>query len=171
MKRTTHLAMGVGVAAIVTLLLSLWSGSSGVVPQVLANSGCSDATLHGSYAALYQGSIHESPAASPGQPGGGYLLQAAVIVVRFDGEGGILSSSGAALNVGTAERFFDVTGGNYSLNPDCTGDLTFTASDGIPFRHRIHVAGSGEEYRFLRLNNPAVGIIQSGTARRMELVP
>ena len=171
MKRTTYLAMGVGIAAIVTLLLSLWSGSSVVVPQVLAQSGCSNASLAGSYAALYQGDIQFSPAASPGQPGGGYLPQAAVIVVRFDGFGGVLPSFGAALNVGTQQRLFDVTGGTYSLNPDCTGDLTFTASDGIPFRHRIHVV-NGDEYRFLRLQNPGgPGIIQSGTARRMELAP
>lgn len=172
MKRPTYLAMGVGIAAITTLLLAPWSGSTVAVPSVLAqNNGCSNASLAGSYAALYQGSIHEGPAASPGQPGGGYQLQAAVIVVRFDGAGGILPSSGNALNVGTQERFFQVTGGSYSLNADCTGDLTFTTSDGIPFRHRIHVAGSGEEYRFLRLQNPSVGIVQSGTARRMELVP
>ena len=172
MKRTTYLAMGVGITAIVTLLLSPWGGSRGVVPPVLdQTSGGSNATLAGSYAALYQGSIHDGPAASPGQPGGGYQLQAAVIVVRFDGAGGILPSSGNALNVGTEQRFFDVTGGSYSLNPDCTGDLAFTASDGIPFRHRLLVAGSGEEYRFLRLQNPPVGIIQSGTARRMDLVP
>ncbi len=39
MKRTIYLAMGVGVAATVILLLSLWSGSSVIVPQVLAAAG------------------------------------------------------------------------------------------------------------------------------------
>jgi len=155
-----------------TLLLPVWNGNGVVATRVLAQSaGCSTTTLNGSYAALYQGAIHEGPAASAGQPGGGYELQAAVIVVKFDGAGNIRPSSGAALNVGTAERFFDVTGGSYSLNSDCTGDLTFFSSDGIRFRHRILVAGNGEEYRFLRLQNPPVGIIQSGTARRMDLAP
>ena len=172
MKKVSFLMTTLGLSAIAAVLLSSGRGTSVLVPQVLAqNNGCSNATLAGSYAALYQGSIHEGPAASPGQPGGGYELQAAVIVVRFDGAGSIVPSYGNALNVGTQERSFDVTGGSYSLSPDCTGNLTFYANDGIPFRHRILVAGSGEEYRFLRLQNPPVGIIQSGTARRMDLVP
>ena len=171
MKKVIYLMTILGFVVVAIVVLSSPSGKSVLVPRVLAqNSGCSVSTLSGSYAALYQGFINNAPAASPSQPGGGYQPQAAVIVVRFNGAGGILSSSGNVLNVGTEERSFDVIGGQYSLNSDCIGELTFLGSDGIPFRHKIHVAGSGEEYRFLRLQNPAVGIIQSGTARRMDLV-
>ena len=144
-----------------------------VVPSLAMaqSNGCSNATLTGSYAALYQGFISREP--GPGQPGGGYLPVAAVIVVTFDGFGGILPAAGVGLNVGTEELFFDVTGGSYSVNPDCTGTLTFSTNLPRTFLQRIAVTGNGEEYRFLRLTPPGapVGIIQSGTARRMDLVP
>jgi hypothetical protein len=174
MKRTIYLAMGVGIAVIVTLLLSLWSGSSVVVPQVLAGSSCSNATLDGSYAALYQGwnIIPKGQSFHPGVP---YLGFAAVIVVKFDGVENILASSGgvSALQLGIANRSFDVVDGDYSLEPDCTGTLTFFDNRGVMFQHRIHVTGDGEEYRFLRLQNVGfpVELLQFGTARRMDLVP
>ncbi len=173
MKRTMYLAMGVGIAVIVTLLLSLWSGSSVVVPQVLAGSSCSNATLDGSYAALYQGwnIIPKGQSFHPGVP---YLGFAAVIVVRFNGLGIIESTSGdvSALQLGVSNRTFDVTSGFYSLAGDCTGTLTFFDNRGVMFQHRIHVTGDGEEYRFLRLQNVGfpVELLQFGTARRMELV-
>ena len=130
---------------------------------------CSNATLSGTYAALYQG--HISPEPGRGQPGGGYLPFAGIIPVSFDGLGGVLPSAGAGLNVGSAEIFFEITGGSYSVNPDCTGTLTFTTSIGRTFLQQIIVTGNGEEYRFLRLQpvGAPVGIIQSGTARRMDL--
>ena len=173
MKRTTYLVQGLGVAAIVTLLLSLWSGSSGVVPQVLASngSGCLASDLNGSYAALYQGwnIIPKGQSFHPGVP---YLGFAAVIVVRFDGLGNILASSGGNVQLGVFNRSTGVTEGTYLLDTDCTGTLTFVTSNGVTFHHRIHVVGSGEEYRFLRLQNPGfnVELLQSGTARRMDLV-
>jgi hypothetical protein len=152
------------VGLLVTLGLILGSGMAS------AQGGlCSNATLSGTYAAHYQGYI--SPDRGPGQPGGGHLPVASVIPVTFDGLGGVLPSVGAGLNVGSAEVFFEVTGGSYSVNPDCTGTLTFTTSIGRTYLHQIIVTGNGEEYRFLRLT-PAgapVGIIQSGTARRMNL--
>ncbi len=174
MKRTIYLAMGVGIAVIVTLLLSLWSGSSGVVPQVLANSGCSKEVLNGSYAALYQGwnVVPTGRAIGPGVP---YLGFAAVIVVKFDGNEGILPTfgEGSAVQLATFNRTLDVTGGTYFLGTDCTGTLTFVTSNNVTFHHRIHVTGNGEEYRFLRLQNPGfnVELLQSGTARRMDLAP
>lgn len=173
MKRTTYLVQGLGVAAIVTLLLSLWSGSSVVVPQVLASSSCSNATLNGSYAALYQGSISHAPQLAGAQPGGGYIPVAAVIVVKFDGFGGIQASSGGAIATSGTERFFNVIGGNYSVNSDCIGTLTFFTDIPRPFFQKIIVTGNGEEYRFLRTTptGAPVAIIQSGTARRMDLAP
>ncbi len=174
MKRTIYLAMGVGVAAIMTLLLSLGSGSSGVVPQVLASNGtgCLPSDLNGSYAALYQGwnIVPTGFAIGPGVP---YIGFAAVIVVSFDGAGVILPSSGGNVQLGVFNRSTGVTGGTYLLDTDCTGTLTFVTSNGVTFHHRIHVAGSGEEYRFLRLQNPGfnVELLQSGTARRMDLAP
>ncbi len=174
MKRTIYLVMGVGIAAIVTLLLSLWSGSSGVVPQVLASNGtgCLPSDLNGSYAALYQGwnVVPTGRAIGPGVP---YLGFAAVIVVSFDGNGVILSSSGGNVQLGVFNRSTGVAEGTYLLDTDCTGTLTFVTSNGVTFHHRIHVAGSGEEYRFLRLQNPGfnVELLQSGTARRMDLAP
>ena len=176
MKRTIYLAMGVGIAVIVTLLLSLWSGSSGVVPQVLAQtgSGCLPSDLNGSYAALYQGwnIVPTGQARESFGPGVPYIGFAAVIVVRFDGFGNILASSGGNVQLGVFNRSTGVTGGTYLLDTDCTGTLTFVTSNGVTFHHRIHVASSGEEYRFLRLQNPGfnVELLQSGTARRMELV-
>ncbi len=173
MKRTIYLAVGLGVAAIVTLLLSLWSGSSAIVPQVLANSVCEDADLTGSYAALYQGWNVVQTGNGPGVLGREpYIGFAAVIVVSFDGAGGINPSSGGAAQLGVFNRSVEVTGGNYRLEENCTGTLTFTTSSGPTFDHRIHVAGSGEEYRFLRLQGfPGVKVLQFGTARRMDLVP
>ena len=174
MKRTTYLVQGLGVAAIVTLLLSLWSGSSVVVPQVLANNNeCSNATLSGSYAALYQGSISNTPQLAGAQPGGGYIPVAAVIVVKFDGGGRIQASSGGAIATSGTERFFNVIGGNYSVNSDCIGTLTFFTDIPRPFLQKIIVTGNGEEYRFLRTTptGAPVAIIQSGTARRMDLAP
>ena len=173
MKRTIYLTLGLGVVAIVTLLLSLGSGSSGVVPQVLASNGtgCLPSDLNGSYAALYQGwnIVPTGQAIGPGVP---YLGFAAVIVVSFDGAGVILPSSGGNVQLGVFNRSTGVTGGTYLLDTDCTGTLTFVTSNGVTFHHRIHVAGSGEEYRFLRLQNSGfnVKLLQSGTARRMELV-
>lgn len=171
MKKVTYLRLGLGVAAIMTLLLSLGSGSSGVVPQVLANSSCGVGTLDGSYAALYQGwnIVPTGQAIGPGVP---YIGFAAVIVVKFNGDGVIEPSSGGNVQLGVFNRSTGVTRGDYSLEQDCTGTLTFFTSNGVMFQHRIHVTGSGEEYRFLRLQNPGfnVELLQFGTARRMELV-
>ena len=139
-----------------------------VVPSLaMALDNCSNETLVGSYAAHYRGFI--SHGSGPSQPGGGYIPVTGVIVVTFDGNGSISPSTGAALNVGTEEVFFDVTGGSYSVNPDCTGTLTFSTNLPRTFLHKIVLTSNGEEYRFLRLTPPGapVGIIQSGTAQRM----
>ena len=162
MNRLTYLLVRIGLLSIMTLLLS--------ATQALAN-GCSDGSLSGSYAALYQGFIHPSRNKAPGQPIGGYVPGAALIVVTFDGNGGIEESFGGHLQIGTDELFFDVTGGEYSVNSDCTGTLMFWTSIPRPFFHTIVVTGDGEEYRFLRSLPPQApaGIVQFGTARRMNL--
>jgi hypothetical protein len=167
MRRTTHLAGGLGVAAIVTLLLPLWSGSSGVVPQVFASNGCLASDLNGSYSALYQGwNIVPKGYALGREP---YIGFAGLIVVSFDGSNGISGGAGA-VQLGVFNRSFDITEGTYFLDTDCTGTLTFETSDGVRWHHRIHVTGSGEEYQFLRLQNPGfdVELLQFGTARRMD---
>ena len=136
----------------------------------LAMAQCDNATLTGSYAALYQGFI--TGEGGPAQPRGGYIPVTGVIVVTFDGEGGILPATGLGLNTGTIEQLFDVTAGHYSVNPDCTGELTFNTSINRTFMQKIVITGLGEEFRFLRLTPPGapVGIIQSGTAQRMDLI-
>ena len=149
------------------LTLSLMA-SMALAPQLWAQSGCSDSTITGSYAAVYQGYVsHE---AGPAQPGiSGFTPIFVVTVIKFDGAGHVLASSGGILNVGSVEEHFNILGGAYSVDSDCTGTVTFDTTLGRQFAQRILITGNGEEYRFLRIAAPRV--VQSGSARRMDLAP
>jgi hypothetical protein len=86
----------------------------GTARRAPANSGCSNATLHGSYGIRATGTILSGPATGP---------TALVGIVDYDGDGQLVASltqrvSGAAGPATVSNQFT----GTYSVNPDCSVD-------------------------------------------------
>ena len=147
MKRST-IAKTLAIAAVTVLAL-------GVAPLAKADDkGCSNVLVQGTFAYTGTGSIAApSPAAGPFVEVG---------TQTFDGKGGTtyaatLSANGNVLQV-TAT-------GTYTVNPDCTGTMTFQVS---PINITVHVffviAGSGSEFQAIETDP---GLIITRAAKRL----
>lgn len=134
MKRTLRLLLPLAVFA---SLLVLGPMSKHNQFSVHAQSGCSNATLSGNYAFLAPGFIiprgkaNEVPFAAEG-------------VVAFDGDGNVSSSGFTAVSGGVI--FTPQSGtGTYTVNPDCTGSISFTGGDAAGLNLNLAIIGGGSE--------------------------
>ena len=114
-------------------------GIAGVgAPVVRADGGCSVAGLKGPYGLEGQGTV---------LPGGPIPVPAPVpfgevITATFNGAGTFFGS--AAVNVG-GEVLNPVNfTGTYTVNSDCTGNMTVNLSLGFPLHNAIVVLGGGQ---------------------------
>jgi hypothetical protein len=120
---------------------------------------CSLQTIKGSYAISTTGSI-----VSAGPVG----AVADVGKLTFDGNGGASQTTTVSLN-GTITPSRSSLAGSYTVNPDCTGELSLTlptANGPIPSTSRFVIVASGNE---LLLVNTGVGRVLTGLATRQHL--
>src|SRR5438309_9382751 len=119
MKRILSVFLVLGFSAALVVVATNWKHS---VTAVHAQGGCSNATLTGNYAFIYSGAF------SPSGRGKNTFGDAAVGVLTLDGAGN-LSLTYTDVSNGQVIRTSVPDTGNYTLNSDCTGSLTYAIID------------------------------------------
>ena len=113
------------------------------IPVVRADSdtdsGCTLASLKGSYAVSRQGTLLTSVLGLPAP-----ALWGEVAGAVFDGSGSF--SGNATVNVGGAVLNSVPFTGTYTVNSDCTGTVTVNANVGVTLHKTIVVTGGGRGY-------------------------
>jgi len=133
MKRIVSAFLALAVSAALVVVATNWKHSPRAVH---AQSGCSVATLTGNYGVSWQGfdiliaGTHAVPWAGVG-------------VLSVDGKGNVTITFTSALN---GKISTGATGaGSYTVNPDCTGSLSFTSGDAAGETANIVIVGGGTE--------------------------
>lgn len=103
-----------------------------------AHASCSQASLKGAYAVSGQGTLVASVA---GIPAPAPWAESSLAI--FNGAGtfsgkGTVNIGGVVLNV--------IFTGAYTVNPDCTGDVTINTNLGLTVHHVIVVIGGGQKF-------------------------
>jgi hypothetical protein len=123
------------VMAVLAAPVLVTTTSKHAVRAVYAQSGCSVATLNGHYAFTQPGW------AGAGQ--GNQLPFFNVGVVAFDGTTGTVSASFTGVSHGVVSTETDA--GTYTVNPDCTGSISFTTGPGAGVTFNTVIIGRGAE--------------------------
>lgn len=149
MRRTITLIVLVILVACLLVLAtgSRYSGrSAGIVAEVQAQGGCSNATLNGSYRYIFSGSGF--PAAGPIRPTGAELPFAAAGIMAINGDGSLSGSDTASLTGNVLLRSYT---GTYTVNSDCTGSMTlnFCPPGSCLGPANIVVSPDGSEFLFI----------------------
>jgi hypothetical protein len=150
MKRSTF-AKTFAIAAGIALVLSL-------APTALADDkGCSNASLHGTFAYTSTGSIAAPPAIA------GPFVE--VGTQTFDGQGGTTAAAMSSQNGNISP--LTVTG-TYTVNPDCTGTMTLQVTfPGVPtFPVHVYfvVDDSGDEFQAIETDS---GLVITRVGRKL----
>jgi len=125
---------------------SLWI--SVLVPQVKAQSGCSNGTLWGVYSFVASGTFGSSPFAAAGQ-------------TTYDGAGGVTGVIQISVNGSVTP--VTAWSGSYAVKPDCT----FTKTAIIPGVGTVHFFGTAANgFTELRFIASDTGTAIAGTARK-----
>jgi len=136
MKRTLTALLTTAVFAVVVMLAPNTKQGTTSLPIVHAQSGCSVATLTGNYGVRWQGfdilkgTAHEVPWAGVG-------------VLTFDGAGTVSFSWTQSLDGKISTGLSGA--GNYSVNSDCTGSVSFTSGDAAEETANVVIVGGGQE--------------------------
>ncbi len=146
--------MRVHVAAFATLLPLVLAGAGGALAADAAAATCSEATLRGTY-------LFADERFTVSDKGRGPFAIAGNNV--FDGHGNVRGVLTVSTN-GKITRFIHDSG-KYTVNPDCTGTVTF--SEGTS--DDVFVAPDGSQFAFIQTNPGVVfaGFEQRVTARRL----
>jgi hypothetical protein len=123
------------VMAVLAAPVLVTTTSKHAVRAVYAQDGCSVATLNGHYAF-----------SQPGWAGAGQGNQLPffnVGVVAFDGTTGTVSASFTGVSHGVVSTETDA--GTYTVNPDCTGSISFTTGPGAGVTFNMVIIGRGAE--------------------------
>jgi hypothetical protein len=121
----------------------------GTARRAPATSGCSNATLHGSYGLRATGNVLSGPAAGP---------VANVGVVHYDGIGQLTASltqrvNGAAGPTTVSTQFI----GTYSVNPDCTvEDVWQNVANGGTSTHLSAITDHGRGFFLIATSGSGV---------------
>jgi hypothetical protein len=120
-------------------------------PVARASSGCSLASLHGAYAVAGQGTLVTSVSGIPAP-----APWAESSLANFDGAGSF--SGKGTVNIGGVVLNITFTG-TYTVNSDCTGDVTINTNLGLTVHHVIVVIGAGR--RFIETeSDPNFAVVQ-----------
>jgi len=123
----------------------------GLFTTPVAGANCSQANLKGAYAVAGQGTL---VASLPGIPAPAPWAESSL--ANFDGAGGF--SGKGTVNIGGAVLNITFTG-TYTVNSDCTGDVTVNTNLGITVHHAIVVIGNGN--RFIETeSDPNFAVVQ-----------
>lgn len=108
------------------------------VPTIYAASGCSIATLHGSYAAIQPAGFTTHHATT-----GSEVPWQVVGIFTFDGSGNTFAAYTAAVDGAIYQK--QTSAGTYAVNPDCTGTISLTTGDAAGYAADLAISGSGAE--------------------------
>jgi hypothetical protein len=111
---------------------------------------CADDTIQGRYAMRTEGSLV------------GVGPFAGVSLITFDGSGNLTNAATTSTN---GNILTGVTGGTYSVNEDCTGQMSFTSVSGPPLTFNFVIADRGDEFYIIATRAPAV---LSGVGKRID---
>jgi len=153
MKRIVSALLALAVLA---ALVAVTTTSKHAVPAVYAESGCGVANLHGPYAFSQEGY-------APLVEGGNFLPFFNVGVLAFGGTTGNLSVSFTGVSHGVVSTETDT--GTYTVNPDCTGSMSFTTGPGAGATFNIVIIGGGAEIFAI---NTAAGFTSRIDAKKMR---
>jgi hypothetical protein len=141
------------IAVLVVLILGVLIGRFTVQPVARAQSGCSVATLKGSYSLAVNGFFYYSD--------GSQGVYSSAGVVAADGAGGITGSDTVNID-GTPARGRQFTG-TYTINPDCSGTVNLKDSKGNGIANMdLAVANGGKDVALVDYDTD---IILNGTAK------
>jgi len=121
----------------------------GTARRAPANSGCSNATLRGSYGIRVTGNVLSRPAAGP---------TASVGIAQYDGGGQLTASltqrvNGAAGPTTVSNQFT----GTYSVNPDCTvEDVWHNVATGGSSTHESTITDHGRGFFLIATSGTGV---------------
>ena len=123
--------------------------------SALADMGCSNATLKGTYLFAYDGwQIDADGVRKPFAFSG---------IEIYNGDGtmrGIFSGS----TDGVVDRIRGYTGTS-TVHPNCTGEQTFTEDSGLVTHNDVFVAPSGDEFTFVQTDP---GFVSAGSEPRVK---
>jgi len=135
-----------------------WLIGGGTFKKILP-SGCSLATLKGTYGALEQGTIVAQLPGFPPPP----VPFAISGIVTFDGAGNLSGVATASFGGATMSGPFK---GTYTVNPDCTDSDEFTTSFGV-FHHAGTITGwAGGILGEVQYIYTDPGVVASGTLKK-----
>ena len=143
-----------------TLLLALpLAGAGNAFAAEDSAAKCSEATLRGTYLFSLVGFTVTGTGSGPFAIGGQDV---------YDGHGHVRSVFTSSTN-GKITRFIRSTG-NYTVNPDCTGSVSFS---GGTTTGDLFIAPDGSQYVFVHTNPGTVAaeLDQRVTARRVSILP
>jgi hypothetical protein len=139
MKRTIPELFAIAVALAVVSLVPAAKRQMTTLPVVHAQSGCSNATLTGNYAAIQPAGF-----TTPGRSLKGAAVPWQVVgTFTLDGAGNVSASYTAAVN-GT-DYTSQTASGSYTVNSDCTASLSFTSGDAAGYAADLAIIRSGAE--------------------------
>jgi hypothetical protein len=132
---------------ITAMVVFLTTTSKPHVPTVHASTGCTEATLTGTYGFMWQGFDvlrHGTGAQLPWASAG---------VLNFDGQGGVSAVVVGSSIGGKISLDQTLSSGNYTVAPDCTGSVSLTSGPGAGETLNVVIVGGGAE-AFLMSTTP-----------------
>jgi hypothetical protein len=140
--------------ALGSLVAAMALGTSGTAQADSPAVNCSANTLRGSYLFATHGYNIVGGVAQP---------KAIIEGIDFNGDGTLVTPFATVSNNGTILRF-GAGPGTYTVNPDCTGTLTFT---GVPtFDYDIFVEPTGRQLWMIQTGGPVPAVFE-GIATRL----
>lgn len=138
MKRMIIAAAAIAAVVALANLSTPKQGFS--VPVVHAQSGCNVAKLTGNYGAIQQAGFTAS----------GQSLRTREVpwqlagILAFDGEGNVSTSYSGAVNGGVFTN--QTSSGTYTVNPDCSGSMSFTSGSAAGYAANLVIVSGGAEF-------------------------
>jgi hypothetical protein len=146
MRRITVVLPIAALAAIAALMI-VPATSKHTLPRVYASSGCTDATLTGSYAFMQPAGFTNNHSGTKGRE----VPWQFVGIETFDGAGNTSVNYTAAVNGAISTN--QASTGTYSVNSDCSGSLTFSSGDAAGYSANLAISDGGAEL-FAMSTNP-----------------
>ena len=140
-RKLRLIAISVGAILVVSAVANLPWSKLAVVGRAVARAdgGCSVASLNGPYAVEGQGTV---VAQLPGLPAPPVPFGEASLA-HFNGDGSFFGT--ANVNIGGVDLALTFTG-SYTVNRDCTGNLTVDTSVGLVVHEAFVVIGGGQRF-------------------------
>jgi len=144
------------IASCVSVLLGIGLLIAGSGKPVQAESKCTKSTLKGNYLYALDGFLIQGDTAAQRTP----FAQSGR--ETYDGQGLISGAATASLN-GTIVR--STYTGTYTVNPDCSGTVTFTDNFNQTFHYDIFIKDDDREFVYTQTD---AGVVTAGYERKKQ---